>query len=263
MCSDWQLFFSTIFQRFFPIIVLTFKIYAICVVLMPNSQIWTPIILINFKTYFEGTRKKALELAKKAEKISNERNVCIGIAVQYVDIVPVSQAVSIPVFAQHVDPIKYGRSTGHVLPEAVKEAGAVGTLINHSEKRLKLADIDAVINRARELGLVSVVCSNNATVSAAAAILKPNIIAVEPPELIGRGIPVCKARPEVISRTIEIVKRVNQEVVIICGAGITTGKDVEAALKLGMAGVLVASGIVKSKDQYQVLRQFAKFATKS
>jgi triosephosphate isomerase len=249
---------------FFPIIVLTFEIYAICVVSMPKiNQIRTPIVLVNFKTYLEGTGKKALALAKTAEEVSSETNTCIGVAVQYVDIPAIAQAVSIPVFAQHIDPVNYGGFTGHVLPEAVKEAGAVGTLINHSEKRLKLADIDAAIARARELGLVSVVCSNNATVSAAAASLRPNMIAVEPPELIGTGIPVSKAKPEVVSGTVELVKRVNPKIAVLCGAGITAGEDVAAALRLGTEGVLVASGIVKAKDQYNVLRQFAEAITKT
>jgi triosephosphate isomerase len=247
------------FNDVFPIIVLTFEIYAICVVSMPKiNQIRKPIILVNFKTYLESTGKKALELAKTAEKVSVETNICVGVAVQYADIATIAQTVSIPVFAQHIDPINYGSFTGYVLPESVKEAGAAGTLINHSEKRLKLADIDAIITRTRELGLVSVVCSNNAAVSAAAAALQPNMIAVEPPELIGTGIPVSKAKPEVVSGTVELVKRVNPKVVVLCGAGITAGDDVAAALRLGTAGVLVASGIVKAKDPYRVLGQFAE-----
>jgi triosephosphate isomerase len=231
---------------------------------MPKiSQIRTPIVLVNFKTYLEGTGKKALELAKNAEKVSTETDICVGIAVQYTDIATIAQTVSIPVFAQHIDPVNYGSFTGHVLPESVKEARAVGTLINHSEKRLKLADIEAIIARARELGLVSVVCSNNAAVSAAAAALQPDMIAVEPPELIGTGIPVSKAKPEVVSGTVELVKHVNPKVVVLCGAGITAGEDIAAALRLGTEGVLVASGVVKAKDQYRVLREFAEAIAKT
>jgi triosephosphate isomerase len=89
------------------------------------------------------------------------------------------------------------------------------------------------------------------------------MIAVEPPELIGTGIPVSKAKPEVVSGTVELVKRVNPKVVVLCGAGITAGEDVAAALRLGAEGVLVASGIVKAKDQYNVLRQFAEAITKT
>jgi len=110
--------------------------------------------------------------------------------------------------------------------------------------------------------LFSVVCANNAAVSAAAAALKPNMIAVEPPELIGTGIPVSKAKPEVVSGTVDLVKRINPDVVILCGAGITRGEDVAAALRLGTEGVLVASGVVKAKDPYKVLLEFAESITK-
>jgi len=144
----------------------------------------------------------------------------------------------------------------------VKEAGAIGTLVNHSERRLNLADIDEIIMRARANDLVSVVCSNNASVSSAVAALKPNMIAVEPPELIGTGIPVSKAKPEVVSGTVELVRRVNRDVVLLCGAGITRGEDVAAALRLGTEGVLVASGIVKAKDPYAALMEFAEAISK-
>ena len=225
---------------------------------LTGGRVRVPIVLVNFKTYSEGTGKKALELAKMCKKVSSETGVCVGVAPQFADIAPIAGAVSVPVFSQHIDSVSAGSFTGHVLAESVKEAGAVGTLINHSERRLKLADIDAVVARARENGLISVMCSNNAMVSAAAAALKPDMIAVEPPELIGTGIPVSKAKPEVVSGTVELVRRLNRDVVILCGAGITRGDDVAAALRLGTEGVLVASGIVKAKDPYTVLVEFAQ-----
>ncbi len=228
---------------------------------MSNFQV--PIIIVNYKTYSEATGKKAVELSKIAEKVSMKSGVNIGVSPQFADIASIASTVSIPVFAQHIDPITPGSHTGHILLESVKEAGAVGTLINHSERRLKLFEIDAIITRTRESSLVSVVCTNNAGVSAAAAALKPDMIAVEPPELIGTGIPVSKAKPEVVSGTVELVKNINPDVVILCGAGITTGEDVAAALKLGTKGVLVASGIVKAKDPRKVLMEFSEAITES
>ncbi|MEM3536167.1 MAG: triose-phosphate isomerase [Candidatus Bathyarchaeia archaeon] len=215
-------------------------------------------IIVNFKTYLEATGRKAVELAKKAEKVNRETNVSIGVAPQFADISTIAEAVDIPVFAQHIDPIKPGGYTGHVLAESVKEAGAIGTLINHSERQLKLSDINEAINIAHENGLLSLVCANNPKISVAVATLKPDIIAIEPPELIGTGIPVSKAKPEVVTGTIRLVREVNSAVTILCGAGITKGDDVKAALKLGTQGVLVASGIVKAKNPYEVLRQFAE-----
>ena len=216
-----------------------------------------PIIIINFKTYLESTGKKAVELAKSAEKVTRETGVTIVVVPQFVDVAAVAEAVEIPVFAQHIDPIKPGNSTGHVLPEAVKEAGAVGTLINHSERQLKLADIDAITALAKEQGLISCVCANNPHIGAAVAVLQPDIVSIEPPELIGTGIAVSKAQPQVVTNTVKLVRVCNHNVPILCGAGITQGEDVSTALKLGTQGVLVASGIVKAKNPYSIIHDFA------
>lgn len=222
----------------------------------------TPMIIVNFKTYLKATGKKAVELALEAEKVSRETNTLIGVAPQFADIRAVAEAVKIPVFAQHIDPIKPGSHTGHVLAESVKEAGAVGTLINHSERQLKLSEINEIINIANEKELISLVCANTPAISAAVAALKPDIIAVEPPELIGTGIPVSKAKPEVVTGTVKLVREINRTVTILCGAGISRGEDVATALRLGTQGVLVASGIVEAKDPYRVLREFAEATTK-
>jgi len=217
---------------------------------------------VNFKTYLQSTGKNALKLAKIAEKVSLETEICIGVAPQYVDIPKITKEVSIPVFAQHVDPISPGRNTGHILAEAVKEAGAVGTIINHSERRLKLTEIEKVIKRVAEVKLISLVCIGSPRLSRKIAGFHPNMVAVEPPELIETGISVSKVKPEVVSRTVELVKSVDPKIVVLCGAGVSTGDDVEAALKLGTEGVLVASGVVKAKDPYKVLLEFAESITK-
>lgn len=216
-----------------------------------------PIIAINFKTYIDATGERALKIAKAAEKVYKETGITIVVAPQLVDLYRIAQEVEIPVFAQHIDPIKPGSHTGHVLPEAVKEAGAVGTLLNHSENRMILADLEAAIRRAEEVGLMTMVCSNNPAVSAAVAALNPDYVAVEPPELIGTGIPVSKAKPEVITNTVELVRRVNPEVKVLTGAGISTGEDVKKALELGTVGVLLASGVTKAKDPEKAIRDLA------
>lgn len=214
-------------------------------------------IIVNFKTYLESTGAKALTLAKQAEKAAKETGANIIVAPQFVDIAKIAETVEIPVFAQHLDPIKPGSSTGHILAESIKEAGAVGTLINHSERQLQLIDIDATIALAKEKGLISCVCANNPSVSAAVAAMHPDITSVEPPELIGSGISVSKAKPEIVTDTVSLVHQVAPNMTILCGAGISTAEDVSKALKLGTRGVLVASGIVKAKDPYTVLRAFA------
>ncbi|MBS7646404.1 MAG: triose-phosphate isomerase [Candidatus Bathyarchaeia archaeon] len=219
-----------------------------------------PLILVNFKTYLEATGENAVKLAKMAEKVSRETQVSICVAPQFTDIAAVAEEVEIPVFAQHIDPIEPGSYTGYVLANAVKEAGAVGTIINHSERQLRLSEIDTAIRIARNNGLVSLVCASNQSISAAVAALKPDIVAVEPPELIGTRVSVSKAKPDVIKATIRLVREVNPTVAVLCGAGVSSGEDVAAALRLGTQGVLVASAVVKAKDQYMILRDFAENA---
>jgi triosephosphate isomerase len=222
------------------------------------EDIHTPMIIINFKTYKEATGKNALELAKVAEKVSKMTGINVCVSPQYADLATTARTVGIPVFAQHIDPISFGAHTGHVLPEAVKEAVAVGTLINHSERPLLLKDVEKAVDRAKSVDLVSAVCSDTPKTAAFAALLKPTIVSIEPPDLIGTGIPVSKARPEEVLETISLVKKVDDLVIILCGAGITTGADAKAALKLGADGVLVASGIVRAKDQEAAIIEMAE-----
>ena len=217
-----------------------------------------PIIVLNFKTYKEATGSNALALAKIAEKVANETGVEIAVAPQNIDLHRVASSVSIPVLAQHVDPVPPGSYTGHVTVEAVKEAGATGSLVNHSERRLRLADIRTCVEKLHNSGLLSLVCAGDAVESSAAAAMGPDIVAVEPPELIGTGVPVSKAKPEVVTETVERIKKITREVRILCGAGISGPDDVAAALKLGTDGVLLASAYVKAKEPEKLLREMAE-----
>jgi len=221
-----------------------------------------PLILINFKAYSESSGKKAVELAKVAEKVSEETGITIAVAPQLTDLALVASQVNIPVFSQHVDPYDPGSRTGHVTLEAVRDSGAIGTMVNHSERRIRADEIDIIIKKAKKLNLLTVVCSNTPEVTAAMAALGPSMVAIEPPELIGTGIPVSKAKPEVVLNSVNLVKRVNPEVKVLCGAGITKGEDVEAALRLGTVGVLLASGVVKAKEWEGAIKSLVKPLTK-
>jgi len=210
-----------------------------------ENMIKTPIIIVNYKTYAQAYGRNALELTRKLEKVADGN---IAIAPLPMDIPVLVKECSLPVFSQHLDGVGFGSFTGHILPEAVKEAGAIGTLINHSERRLRLADIEASISRAKQVDLATVVCTNNINVSAAAAAMSPDFVAVEPPELIGGDISVSKAQPEIVSGSVEAVKSVNQDVGVLCGAGVKDGEDVRKSIELGSQGVLLASGLVKAKN---------------
>ncbi len=212
-----------------------------------------PKIIINFKTYTQGMGQRAVRLARLAETISNNFDTYIGIAPQVTDLQSVIQQVDIPVFAQHIDAYAPGSHTGHVVPEAVAATGAIGTLLNHSERQLNLKEIEAAVRRCRETNLISIVCADTPEKTMQVAAFQPDMVAIEPPELIGTGIPVSQAQPEIVENTVSMVRERDAEILILCGAGITTGDDVAAALALGTQGVLLASGVVKAEDPAQVM----------
>ncbi|MBI4018239.1 MAG: triose-phosphate isomerase [Candidatus Aenigmarchaeota archaeon] len=217
-----------------------------------------PVIIVNFKAYGEATGGNAVRLAQLCDAVAREHDVSIAVAPQYHDIAPVKDAVSLQVFAQHIDPVaKAGAFTGHAVAENLKEAGIVGTLINHSEKKMAEADIKKCIGIAKSVGIVSVCCAATPEETGSIAELAPDFIAIEPTELIGSGVSVSKAKPEVVTQSVDIVSARNSKVTVLCGAGITNGADISEALRLGTRGVLVASGVVKSPDPGKVLAEFA------
>src|SRR5512136_324879 len=222
--------------------------------MVQGTAMGEPFILINCKALPQGMGSRGQIIAEAAETVAEESGVRIGMAPVYTEIHPISHHFRIPVFAQHIDGVPPGPYTGHVTAAAVRHAGAVGTLINHSERRLTLAGIEAAVKAAREARLETVVCTNNDPTTAAAAALGPDYVAIEPPELIGSGVSVCKADPDIIRRSVEAARRVNPGVKVLTGAGIQTGECVKIALDLGTNGVLLASSVVKAPDPEKVLR---------
>ena len=217
----------------------------------------TPAIVLNMKTYEQALGENGRNLAKICEEVSKNTGVEIVISPTMIESALAVSQVDIPVFVQHADNIKPGSGTGMTPLEAVKSAGLKGVIINHSENRQTVADIGALVVKAKQLGLETIVCTNDEKTSVACAVFEPDFIAVEPPELIGGDISVTTANPEIISDTVNAIHAVSKTVKVLTGAGIKNGKDIETAIELGCHGVLLASGVVKSKDPKAVLLDMA------
>lgn len=217
-----------------------------------------PLIAINFKAYTQSMGELSLKLAKLCETVAEETGVPFIVCPQQTDLKFIAEKVTIPVYAQHIDAVEPGSCTGHVVAEAVKASGAEGTLINHSECRVRVFDIDWLIRKCGSLKLETIVCTNNIHVSRASAALHPTYVAVEPPELIGGDISVTTANPEVVAGTVKEIQKIAPDVKVLCGAGVKTGEDVRVAVELGTEGVLLASGVVKAKDQKKALYELVK-----
>jgi len=216
-----------------------------------------PAIVINFKAYAQGMGEGAVKIALAAEDVARETGIEIIVAPNAVDLVRVKEAVSIPVFAQHVDAVPPGAYTGAILPEMLRERGIDGTIINHSERQVTLSELERVIVRSRELGLDVIACAADERIADAVADLGPTAVAVEPPELIGGNVSVSTARPDVIERAVSIVQE-SSRIPVLVGAGVKTAGDVRRALELGASGVLVASGVVKADDPKRAIEELAR-----
>jgi len=206
------------------------------------------IIVVNFKTYKQGSN--AIKLAKAIEKVGKD----IIIGVQASDILEITKATKLKIFAQHVDYFSPGRHTGYILPEAVKRDKAAGTFLNHSEHKLNYETLKKTVNRCKKIGLKTMVFANNLKEAEKIQKLKPSYIIIEPPELVAGKKSVSKAKPDLIRN---IKKKIRMKFLV--GAGIHTKEDVKIAMKLGASGIALSSAITKARNPRKKLRELINY----
>lgn len=225
-------------------------------------------IFINFKTYPQGTGEKAVELAKLCEEIlhlrlaqvqNDSKNVEIIPIVQVVDLYRIKQAVKIPVWVQHLDWQPQGKFNGWINLEAVIEAGAGGTLVNHSEHQIPPGTIKQILARISKSStntqhpspntFQTMVCCKTLGQMERLVKFKPDYIAYEIAELIGTRTSICEMASKQIKHAVEICGKIP----LIVGAGVNSKKDLEVAKKLGAKGALISSAIVLDKNPKEKL----------
>ncbi len=212
-----------------------------------------PIIIVNFKTYPQATGPNAVSMAKQCEEVAKKTGVEIAVAVQALDLRNVREAVGIPVLAQHVDNAEEGRNTGAIVPDALQEAGADGSLLNHSERPVDFLTAQQTLKKMQEMELETILCAKDPNEAFKLYQTRPTMIAIEPPELIAGTLSVSEARPGIITALTHYIK----DIPILCGAGIHTKEDVKKAKELGAQGILVSSAVVLSRNPKQVLLDLA------
>jgi triosephosphate isomerase (TIM) len=211
-------------------------------------------LIINFKNYEEISADRAIRLGESAREVAERLQVEIVLAPPHPVLALIAKEIDIPVICQHVDDAKMGPSTGFTVPEIAKSYGAIGSLINHSEHRIKMNSIARLVERLRMLGMASIVCAQEPQEVVEISTFEPDFIAIEPPELIGSGRAVSKENPTVITKSIEGAGSRSR---IICGAGISDRDDVSKAMKLGSKGILVASGVIKATSWKKKITELA------
>ena len=113
----------------------------------------TPVVILNFKTYLESSGEKALDLANALESAGEESGITMVAVPQAIDIYRIKEETNIPVLSQHIDAVSPGGHTGSNLFESFVASGIDGTLLNHSECRMTLADIAEVVKKTKEAEL--------------------------------------------------------------------------------------------------------------
>ena len=211
-----------------------------------------PIWITNFKNYEQSVGQYAVDLAKVHQQVADETGKSLAVAVSPLDIYRVAQDVTIPVLSQSLDPIDFGKNTGSILPQGIKRAGGIGSLINHSENRVERQILAETAGFAQKSGLIRIVCAESPEEVEQLADLDPDFIAFEPPELIGSTIAsVATETPESIRQAVELARGIP----LLVGAGVSSVEDVKISLELGVKGFLVATAIVKAKNPLEKLRE--------
>lgn len=220
---------------------------------MLRTRIRPPVFEIGLKGYCWGA--EAVELAEAADKLAEEFGVSIVYDPQTVDIPAVVAATTrILVFAQHMDPFAPGRGVGGTLAEALRDAGADGTLLNHSEKPMPIGAMARSIERARAADLFTLVFADSPAEAAALAHLGPDIILAEPPELIATGVSAGNVMAGFVADTVAAVRAVDPAILVMSGAGVNGPDDVERMIRLGLDGTGSSSGILRAADPVATMR---------
>ena len=214
-----------------------------------------PLVVVNFKTYTTALGHAAESLA--AHMAATETSARMVAVASAFDLGAVASVDGLEVWSQHLDPVGQGSHTGWLEPQTAIERGAVGTIINHAEHKVSIDHVRDLMAMLPD-GFPICACAANVDEARALAALGPTFIAVEPPELIGGDISVTTADPSIVSDTVAVVKDVNPDVRILCGAGVKNGADVAKAIELGAEGVLLASGVTKANDPAAVLADLVR-----
>ncbi|MFH0713197.1 MAG: triose-phosphate isomerase, partial [Candidatus Micrarchaeota archaeon] len=206
-----------------------------------------PLLLLNFKNFSESTGDNAVKLAQIVEKFAANSSFEIAIAPSIIDLPNVKQVVSrVSLFSQHVDLCAGGICTGG-FPVTLAKLYCSGTLLNHAERQISLEALGKTIANCKENNLKVVACANSISDAQKIVAFAPDFIAVEPLELIGTGISVSTAQPELVTNSVKEIKKMNKNIGVLVGAGISTASDVKLSIKLGADGALVASRFSQSK----------------
>ena len=218
-----------------------------------------PFLEIGPKNYLYG--EEVLQLACAIDAAAEKNGIDIFFTCPYIDLRRVCENTKhIHVLAPHMDSLRPGRGIAEILPEAVADAGAEGVMLNHAEKRLNYTELENIMQRAKELGLLTVVCADSMEEIRAVAMLGPDVIVAEPEELIGK----CTGGDiSYVGEAVRTVKEIDPGIQVLVGAGIRNGKDVYDVILAGSDASGSSSAVVLAEDRAAMVEEMAEAAVRA
>lgn len=218
-----------------------------------------PTLVINLKQHVTG--KKVADYCATVASLTAQYDVPVIICPPIADLDKARRALEkaphrVLLFSQKIDNVETGDSaTGSVCVDSIA-GSADGTLLNHYEARIygsdspseKLNELLAVIKKAHEKKLATIVCVDSAeTASRIAPFLPANCaIAVEWDAFIGQRISMIKEKKDELAKALDTVKKINPAIPVYAGAGVEEADEVVEFLKMGGIGVLAATAFTKA-----------------
>lgn len=216
---------------------------------MEKTNLRAPFFVVNPKSYLYGD--DIIALAKKADELAERYDFDVLFTAQLIDLPRIiSECPHLIPCAQHMESLKPGRGMGHVLPEALAAAGVKATFLNHAENPCTVHELAATIARAKEVGVLTVVCADSVEEGKWIASLEPDVMVCELTSLIGTG---QVAGEDYMRSSTEAVKAVSPNTMVLQAAGISTGENVYDAIRYGADATGGTSGIVAADDPFATL----------
>lgn len=213
-----------------------------------------PFLVVNPKSYLFD--RELLKLAKASDEVAAETGIAVYFTAPYADIRLLKENTKhLIITAQSMDSLAPGRGMGRILPESLKAAGAEAVFLNHAENPKTVSELFACVKRAKELGLITIVCADSTTEAKSLSCMDPDILLAEPTDLIGTG---NTADDSYVVETVRGIKAVNPEVLVMIGSGISTAEDCYNVIKLGADGTGATSGILKAPSPELRVREMAE-----
>jgi triosephosphate isomerase (TIM) len=217
-----------------------------------TGPITGPFFEIGVKNFLRRTEIEAVAVA--AGRAGADNGVTVLLTVPTALIAPVHDlGTGVLVLGQGMDTEGLGASMNRVTAESLVDAGAWGVMLNHDADPLGHDQLGLAIQRARDVGLGTVVCAGTEHDAVRFAALAPTVVLFEPPELIGTGATGTRTW---IAGSTQAIHLAGGGVLAMHAGGVSTPEVAAAVMAAGADGTGSTSGVLSADDRASTARRF-------